>query len=122
MNAHPAVMFEFIATDQQRLCDFYRTVFGWEYEVREGFAYITFAPAVLTMLGGIGRAQPDTPGWQPGRNFYLATEDLEASLAAVIAAGGAVTVPITDVDGYRFAMFTDPEQNLVGLLQYTQSR
>jgi len=120
VNAHPVVMFEFIAADQQRLCDFYRTVFGWEYDVQGGFAYVHFPPATVTLLGGIGQAKPDVPGWQPGRSFYLATEDLEASLAAVIAAGGEVTVPVTDVDGYRFAMFTDPEQNLVGLLQYTE--
>lgn len=117
MNASPAVMFEFIAKDQQLLCDFYQSVFGWQYEVDGGFAYINFAPQLITPLGGIGQAKPDVPGWQPGRNFYLATEDVEASLAKVVEAGGAVAVPVTETDGYTFAMFTDPEGNLVGLLQ-----
>jgi len=110
-------MFEFIASDQQRLCDFYQSVFGWQYQLDGGFAYIKFAPQLITPLGGIGQAQPDVPGWQAGRNFYLATDDLEATLADVVAAGGAVYVPVTEADGYHFAMFTDPEGNVVGLLQ-----
>ena len=117
MNSSPAVMFEFIARDQQRLCDFYQRVFGWQYRVEGGFAYIDFAPQLITPLGGIGQAKPDDPGWQPGRNFYLATDDVPASLAKVVEAGGAVAMPVTETDGYTFAMFTDPEGNLVGLLQ-----
>jgi uncharacterized protein len=115
-NTHPAVMFEFIATDQQRLCDFYQAVFGWEFDVVDNFAYIRFAPRAIEMLGGIGQAEPGIKGREPGRNFYLGTDDLSATLAAVERAGGAVYVPVTDIDGYRFAMFTDPEGNVVGLL------
>jgi predicted enzyme related to lactoylglutathione lyase len=117
MNSSPAVMFEFIASDQKRLCEFYRQVFGWQYQVEGGFAYVKFAPQLITPLGGIGQAKPDEPGWQPGRNFYLATHDVKASLAKVVEAGGKVAVPVTETDGYTFAMFTDPEGNLVGLLQ-----
>ena len=117
VNRHPVVMFECLATDQGRLMDFYRDVFGWVYDVRGGFAYVDFAPTTTSTLGGIGRAEPATPGWSPGRNFYLATDDLEASLTAVDAAGGARLVPVTEAGGYRFAMFTDPENNVVGLLE-----
>jgi uncharacterized protein len=117
MNFSSAVMFEFIARNQQQLCDFYQRVFGWQYRVEGGFAYIDFAPQLITALGGIGQAKPDDPGRRPGRNFYLATEDVTASLAEVVAAGGAVAVPVTETDGYTFAMFTDPEGNLVGLPQ-----
>ena len=122
MVAHPVVMFEFIATDQKLLCEFYHAVFGWDYDVEDGFAYIHFSPIRIPTLGGIGQAQPQTPGWEPGRNFYLATDDLEKSLAAVEAAGGAVYVPITTAGTYRFAMFTDPEGNVVGLLEVSDSQ
>ena len=116
MNFSSAVMFEFIARNRQQLGEFYQRVFGRQYRVEGGFAYIDFAPQLITPLGGIGHAKPDDPGWQPGRNFYLATEDVTASLAKVVEAGGAVAVPVTEADGYTFAMFTDPEGSLVGLL------
>lgn len=122
MNGHPVVMFEFIAEDQERLCAFYHDVFGWEYDTESGFAYVNFAPATISTLGGIGQAKPATPGWEPGRSFYLATDDVEASLDAVVTAGGSIYVPITDTDGFRFAMFTDPEGNIVGLLQSTAGK
>ena len=117
MVAHPVVMFEFIAKDQAALCAFYRTVFEWSYDITDGFAYVHFAPTTMATLGGIGQAQPQTPGWEAGRNFYLATDDVDSSLAAVVAAGGAIHVPPTTADHYRFAMFTDPEGNVVGLLE-----
>jgi predicted enzyme related to lactoylglutathione lyase len=117
MNAHPVVMFEFIARQRDQLCQFYADVFGWSYEVDDGFACINFPEPPGTTLGGIGQARVGVPGWSPGRSFYLVTEDVEATLHRVVAAGGAVHVPTTETDGYRFAMFTDPEGNVVGLLQ-----
>jgi predicted enzyme related to lactoylglutathione lyase len=109
-------MFEFIAVDQEKLCAFYAEVFGWDYRVSGGFAYIDFPDQQLTPLGGIGQAQPDTPGWEPGCHFYLATDDVEGTLDAVVAAGGTRYVDPQTVDGYTFAMFKDPEGNVVGLL------
>lgn len=119
MNSHPVVMFEVIAKDQARLLDFYHAVFGWEFDIKGGFAYINFEPATMTTLGGIGETEPDVPGYERGRNFYLATDDLDANLAAVTDHGGAVYVapPAHPVDRYRYAMFTDPEGNIVGLLE-----
>lgn len=117
MNAHPVVMFEFIAADQARLCTFYETVFGWEFDRKGPFAYIDFPTPPTFTLGGIGQAQDGVPGWSPGCAFYLAAADLKETLTAVERAGGAVVMTPTEADGYHFAMFTDPEKNLVGLLQ-----
>ncbi len=116
MNAHPAVMFEFIADDPEALKSFYGDVFGWSYVVQDGFAYVEFAPTTLTPLGGIGQAGTER-GWEAGRSFYLATDDLEATLATVVASGGSVWVEPTTAGGYHFAMFKDPAGNVVGLLE-----
>ncbi len=117
MNDHPVVMFELISERPEDLRAFYRAVFDWDYEFSAGFAYVTFAGPPPTTLGGIGQAQTGVPGWEPGARFYLATEDLEATLEAVAQAGGARYVEPQHVDAYRFAMFTDPEANIVGLLE-----
>lgn len=116
-NAHPAVMFEVIARDQDALMVFYTTVFGWTYRIGTGgFAYIDFPTTTRPLLGGIGQAQAGVAGFEPGRNFYLQVDDLDATVAAAIAAGGAPYMPVSEVDGYRFAMIQDPEGNPIGLI------
>lgn len=117
-NRHPALMFELIARDQAKLQSFYANVFGWTYETgASGFAYVRFASAPRSLLGGIGQAQPNTPGFEPGHNFYLEVDNLEATIAAAVAAGGEQFVPPAAVDGYRFAMVRDPEHNPIGLIE-----
>ena len=85
--------------------------------VAEPFAYIDFPPEAQPLLGGIGQAEPDTPGFAPGHNFYLRVEALQPVLDRAIAAGGQALMPPTQVDGYSFAMFTDPEGNPIGLIE-----
>ncbi|GAA2149455.1 putative enzyme related to lactoylglutathione lyase [Humibacillus xanthopallidus] len=121
MNDHPVVMFEFISERPDELRAFYRAAFGWDYESSGGFAYVTFGSPPPTSLGGIGQAQVGVPGWEPGARFYLATDDLEATLASVVEAGGARYVEPQRADAYEFAMFTDPDGNIVGLLKSSAS-
>jgi predicted enzyme related to lactoylglutathione lyase/quinol monooxygenase YgiN len=117
-NRHPAVMFEIIANDAARMAGFYTSVFGWSYEVGTGnFRYIHFPAGTPPLLGGIGQAEPDTPGFAPGHNFYLQVEAIEPVLDRAYAAGAQPLMPPTAIDGYRFAMFTDPEGNPIGLIE-----
>jgi predicted enzyme related to lactoylglutathione lyase/quinol monooxygenase YgiN len=117
-NLHPAVMFEIIANDQAAMTSFYSEVFGWQYEDGTGdFAYIHFPAGSPPLLGGIGPARPDTPGFAPGHNFYLLVDSLEPVLDRAAEAGATPLMPPTAVDGYRFAMFTDPEGNPIGLIE-----
>nr|WKF61250.1 hypothetical protein HUO10_005781 [Paraburkholderia busanensis] len=117
-NRHPGVMFEIIARDQPRLKTFYADVFGWRYTTgSQGFAYVPFPARVNPLLGGIGPAQPDTPGYAPGTNFYLRVEDLESAIARAVEYGGQRYVGPVSVDGYTFAMIKDPEGNAIGLIK-----
>lgn len=117
-NRHPSVMFEVIANDQARAKAFYAAVFGWTYQIGSGgFAYVHFAAEARPLLGGIGQANPEIPGFEPGHNFYLVVDDLAATIDKAVAAGGARFVDPTPVDGYRFAMIRDPEGNPIGLIE-----
>jgi predicted enzyme related to lactoylglutathione lyase/quinol monooxygenase YgiN len=118
LNQHPAVMFEVIAEDSAGAQAFYRQVFGWQYQIGTGgFAYVHFPDGSPPLLGGIGQAQPGTPGFEPGHSFYLLVDALEPVLDAVTAAGGSVLMKPTSIDGYRFAMFHDIEGNPIGLIE-----
>jgi predicted enzyme related to lactoylglutathione lyase/quinol monooxygenase YgiN len=118
VNQHPAVMFEIIGRDQRALQKFYSRVFGWQYqEGSSGFAYVHFPVRTLPLLGGIGQANPDIPGFDPGRNFYLLVDDLEAAIGRALAAGGTRYMEPASADGYTFAMIRDPEGNPVGLIK-----
>lgn len=117
-NRHPAVMFEVIAADAAQIAAFYTAVFGWSYEIGTGnFRYIHFPAGTPPLLGGIGQADPDVPGFAPGRNFYLLVDALEPVLERALAAGAQPLMPPTAIDGYRFAMFTDPEGNPIGIVE-----
>lgn len=117
-NAHPSVMFEIIARDQAAMQRFYADVFGWRYDTGgSGFAYVHFPLRARPLLGGIGQADPATPGFEPGRNFYLLVDDLQAAIDRALAHGGAPYMPPAAADGYRFAMIRDPEGNPVGLIE-----
>jgi predicted enzyme related to lactoylglutathione lyase len=95
------------------------------------------AKAVYTALLGVP-PQSDAPyyvgyevagqqiGLVPGRGAqgmtspvaYWHVPDIEAKLAEVTAAGAAVKEPVRDVGGGRLvATFTDPDGNVLGLLQ-----
>ncbi len=118
VNSHPSVMFEVIARDQQALKAFYAQVFGWRYDTGTGgFAYVHFPAGAPSLLGGIGQAEPATPGFAPGRNFYLLVDALQPVLDAAFAAGATALMPPTAIDGYNFAMFTDPEGNPIGIIE-----
>lgn len=118
VNQHPSVMFEIIARDQEKAKAFYTAVFGWTYEIGTGgFAYIHFPRHSTPLLGGIGQVQKDVPGFEPGHNFYLLVDSLEATIQKAVEAGGAKFVDPVSVDGYRFAMIRDPEGNPIGLIE-----
>jgi predicted enzyme related to lactoylglutathione lyase len=115
-NHHPSVMFEIIARDQQSLKSFYSKVFGWTYKPgTQGFAYIPFPERTERLLGGIGQSKPGV-GLEPGTNFYLQVQDLDAVIRRVVENGGSRHVPPTHVDGYHFAAVKDPEGNVIGLI------
>jgi predicted enzyme related to lactoylglutathione lyase len=117
-NENPLAMFEIMADDQPTLTAFYGSVFGWSFDYDSaGYAYVHFPVATRHLLGGIGVAQPGVPGWERGTAFYLQVPDLRATLDLVVKHGGAVVVEPTSVDAYRFAMFTDIESNLIGIIE-----
>jgi len=98
---------ELPATDMAKIKAFYTQAFGWRYQ-DYGPHYAAFINAGLD--GGFDGASDRQPS-KNGPLIVLLSQDLEASLARVIEAGGLITVPIFSFPGGRRFHFTDPSGN-----------
>src|SRR5690242_4147833 len=106
MAAQPIVHIELVTSDPKAAGQFYKDVFGWTLDLDESFNYLQFMAG-----GGPGGAfiEPDANSQSGNALIYLASDDIDADLARVTAAGGQVEVPRTEIPqtGW-FAVFTDP--------------
>lgn len=98
--------------DLEGVTDFYARLFGWqpvESPTSMGFYRVMHHrghPAVgLHRMGDDRRAAGDRPAWLT----YLATPDVDACAARIVARGGAIATGPYDVDGFgRAVAATDP--------------
>ena len=113
----PVAYFEIVSPDAERARAFYSELFGW--------STVDIGDPTYTMIdtgagdgaigGGIGQPQRDTdPG---GTKIYMRVDDLGAYLARAEQLGGRTVVPPTALPGDfgSFAVFADPDGQLVGL-------
>jgi len=103
---------------------FYGKLFGWSYnemEMDQGGIYSMFEPAAGGPGGGImAKPMPGAPtAWMP----YVATDDLEASVAKVFDLGGKVIMDATPVPGHGvFAVISDPTGGVIGLWKHEEAK
>jgi len=87
------------------------------YEKALGFAFTDYGPEYVCVEDGpaaVGFAKGDEPK-VPLPTFE--SDDLESSLASVIAAGGKIVQPIFSFPGGRRFHFTDPSGNEIAVFQ-----
>ena len=89
---------------------FYRDVFGWQIDSK-GPGY----SLVHTPEGGPDGAIIEAP--RPSVIVGVAVDDLVASVAQALAAGGSQIMPVTDNGWVRKAQVADPMGNVVTLIQ-----
>jgi uncharacterized protein len=113
----PVAFFEIVSADADRARAFYTELFGWTAEADPamgGYALVDTGAGEDAIGGGIG---PSSMPGDAGVKIYMRVDDLEAYLDRAEELGGRKVVPPTDLPGEfgRFAIFTDPDGNLVGL-------
>jgi hypothetical protein len=114
--ANPVVHWEIGGRDTAALREFYGKAFGWMM-TDAGPDYTLVAPADGGLGGGIMRAREGVP---PYVTIYVQVDDLDAALGEIGTLGGRTLVPPTTIDDdASFALFADPEGNVVGLLRAT---
>lgn len=95
---------------------FYETVLGWTVpEPDEQYGGYVVAHVDGAAAAGIG---PEQPGARTAWTLYVATDDADASMAAVAEAGGTVLLPPGDVGPLgRMGIAVDPSGAVFGLWQ-----
>ena len=100
--------------------DFYSSVLGWTVPPAEDDAFGGYRVALLDgqAVAGLGPLQP---GQHTAWTVYLASDDADATAAAVAEHGGQVLVPPMDVGpAGRMAIASDPTGAVFGLWQAGQ--
>lgn len=108
-------------TDIAAATRFYSELFGWEVQGQgEEFGGYGIATVRGKAVAGIGPMVPglgDSPAW----STYLATADLDATMAAAVSAGGTVTMPASAAGDFgRRGFVTDPTGAAVGFWEAKQ--
>jgi predicted enzyme related to lactoylglutathione lyase len=111
-NNHKINYIEFASTDIGQTKQFYSSVFGWTFE-DWGPEYVSFAGAGID--GGFRKGAVKDEGHEDGPLVILYATDLEATGQAIVAAGGAITLPVFEFPGGRRFHFSDGAGNLLGV-------
>jgi uncharacterized protein len=114
-QAHHAINYvEISVQDLGRAREFYERAFDWRFnDYGPDYAGIQ-APDGDGEVGGLGVGRSSGPG---GVIVLVYSEDLEASAAAVEAAGGTLVDPPYTYPGGRRFIFADPDGNQLGVYQ-----
>jgi predicted enzyme related to lactoylglutathione lyase len=108
------VHWEIQAKDPGVVQQFYRDVFGWTIDTNNPMNYGMVASGGKDGIdGGIG-------GNMQGDSrvvVYASVKDINATLAKAEQHGARTVMPRTDVGPVIIALYTDPEGNVMGLLE-----
>lgn len=109
-NPHGSfIWYELITSDPDAAARFYGDVVGWQSRSAgmDGMDYRLFSIDGVDVAGFMAAPSADMrPGWVG----YIGVDDVDAAVARIKAAGGAVHMPAMDVEGVgRMAMVADPQ-------------
>ena len=113
----PVAFFEVVSPDAAAAQKFYAELFGWQIAADPamgGYGLVDTGAGDGAIGGGIGTSDDKT---EKSVKIYMRVDDLDAYLDRAEQLGGQRLVPPTDLPGDfgRFAIFTDPDGNQVGL-------
>lgn len=114
MSQHHRINYiEIAATDIPRAKQFYADAFGWAFnDYGPDYAGIQGASPTDPEVGGLN---PQGKPSREGALILLFSDDLDASVEAVKAAGGEVVNGPYEFPGGRRFHFTDPSGNELGV-------
>lgn len=111
-HVHHAVDYlEIPALDLTATQEFYASAFGWSFTAY-GPDYVGFTTSDGREGGGLSAAEEVTVG---SLLPILFSADLDATRAAVIAAGGTIVEDVFDFPGGRRFHFSDPSGNVLAV-------
>lgn len=124
---NPVVHFEIMSKEPKKLAQFYNDAFEWKIDTFDPSAggagvpeYFMIKPTgedtpTRNINGGLG-APPE--GYSGHVTFYIAVDDVGASLAKIEQLGGKRMMgPDKVPNGPVIGLFTDPNGNTIGLVE-----
>jgi predicted enzyme related to lactoylglutathione lyase len=116
---NPVVHFEIQSSNPEALHEYYRELFGWHVSADNPMNYgLVDTHTDKGIGGGIGGKQEGAPN---PVTFYVESDDLQPSLDKAVELGGTVVMPVTEIPNMvTFALFADPEGNVVGVVKNDQ--
>lgn len=119
--AYPVTHFEINAQDAPATQKFYRDLFGWGIDTNnpDNYGMIDTKAKGTGINGGIG-ASRHGKSWV---TFYVETDDPAATLAKAERLGGTRVMEPMDAGGnVVYALFADPEGNVIGLAKMERTQ
>lgn len=116
--------YELGTSDLKAAGNFYGKILGWQIadSGMEGFEYHLARMGDIMVAGMMSNAEqegPPPPNWV----IYFAVDDCDKAAADIKAAGGRVYMEPADIPGTgRFAVVTDPQGAVFGILQPDMSQ
>jgi predicted enzyme related to lactoylglutathione lyase len=117
----PVVHFEIIGRDPSGLRDYYRDLFGWEFDTGDAATPAVSNPGEYGFIhgnttGGINGGIGGGEGFAAGVLFYVGVPDVEAALENAERLGGTRRMGPEGTPGQIVVgRFTDPAGNEIGV-------
>ena len=112
---NPVVHFEIGGRDGGRTVEFYCELFDWDVRMDPTGYGLVDTGSDVGIGGGIMQTPPQAP---PYVTFYVGVDDVDKYLTRAEELGGRKVLAPMDVGTIgAFAMFADPDGNLVGLFR-----
>jgi predicted enzyme related to lactoylglutathione lyase len=118
---NPVVHFEIMTRGAAALREFYTSAFDWRPEPSPGASDVDYAMVHngAGIDGGIGEA-PE--GYDGHVTFYIGVPDINAALDRIERLGGTRMMgPEPVPNGPTIALFRDPHDNTIGLVETPQA-
>jgi len=110
---NPVVHFEVVGSDGPKLQDFYGKLFDWKIKSDNEMNYGIVDNGGEGINGGVGQ----NPQGGGHLTWYVQVDDINDYLQKAEGMGGKTVMPRTEMEMVTFAMFADPEGNVVGLVE-----
>ena len=115
---NPIVHWELNADDPGKAQEFFSKLFGWNVDANNPMNYgIVNTNTENGINGGIHHSD-EAP---KGVTIYVEVDDLQAYLDKAVSLGSKVIMPVTVIPNMvTMAQFSDPQDNIVGLVKSEQ--
>jgi predicted enzyme related to lactoylglutathione lyase len=111
--AHPVIHAEIRSDDPDATRKFYADLFDWKVASEGGFPGYTFIDTGVE--GGTYVAISPRQGPEDEVLFFVAVEDVAATLKKAETLGGTIIQPVQEVPGTTFGVFADAQGHKIGV-------